>query len=234
MSKGATIYVEHDTHAKLVRLSEATGLPIESIVRNAIAAFRPALPAADPPVPIADVALRPANDGHDADWVVLKCPLCGRSHVHGTLLSDPTEALGERRARCSRKHTYILRWDGHSLENPAAEPAAPARKTKKPIPPDPPSRPARAGGIKYNGTIFADVILQHSTRGDFWIVSTCPFCEGRHTHAVAPDRAPADALGERGAGCSQTKSYVLRWNGKSEIGRAAEPAQANPKRLRAV
>jgi hypothetical protein len=143
--------------------------------------------------------------------------------------------------RIIRVKRGLYRKINEKLPPPPAEPTVTVRKAKKPITPDAPSRPARAGGIKYHGTVYADVVLQRgivkpnsAPRADYWIVPKCPLCSGRHMHGIDPDREPADSLGERGARCSQTKSYILRWDGHSEIGSAAEPAQADPKLQRAV
>jgi hypothetical protein len=54
------------------------------------------------------------KDKHGWLWVVSKCPLCGKRHVHGggPLDGDPHDRLGHRAAHCVTGDThggYVLK-----------------------------------------------------------------------------------------------------------------------------
>lgn len=56
----------------------------------------------DEPIPVASVTLRHHRDGI-SDWVVVRCPYCGKRHTHGAGrrgVDDPRALLGSRVAHC--------------------------------------------------------------------------------------------------------------------------------------
>lgn len=63
--------------------------------------------------PSVSVYLERSRDGRYWRWVVRKCELCGRSHIHGggDTTKDPRRALGHRAAHCCDR----LRVDGYLI-----------------------------------------------------------------------------------------------------------------------